>query len=91
MLVSGPLREHGLETSGILRLCFLHLLPHEKLCHLRNVTHLNSEMHATGSSGERLDAVALAPGLLRRGLAGQSQQVILLKLGDEQGFLALET
>src|SRR5437868_2386459 len=90
-VVSGPAGNQRFEACSMLGLIFLHLLPHEELGNLRNVTNLNSEMHAAGSSGEWLDAIALAPGILRLGRGCQGQQAILLKLRHEQGFLALET
>src|SRR5947209_16247891 len=50
-VVSGPAGNQRFEACGMLRLIFLLLLPHEELGNLRDVTNLNSEMHAAGSSG----------------------------------------
>src|SRR6266566_329095 len=86
-----PARKNGLETCGILRLRFLHLLPHEEFSHLGDVTNVNREMHAAGPFGERLDAVALAERVGSLGLGGQGQKAILLKLGYAHRLLALVT
>src|SRR5438270_272190 len=88
LALSGPARKNGLETLGILRLRFLHLLPHEELSHFGSAN-LNSKMHAAGPFGERLDAVALAERV--GSLGGQGQNAIMLKLGDAHRFLSLVT
>src|SRR5205823_6831372 len=90
LALSGPARKNGLETLGILRLRFLHLLPHEELSHFGSAN-LNSKMHAAGPFGERLDAVALAERVGSPSLGGQGQQAVLLKLGDAHRLLALVT
>src|SRR2546421_11041812 len=90
LALSGPARKNGLETLGILRLRFLHLLPHEELSHFGSAN-LNSEMHAAGPFGERLDAVALAERVGSLGLGGQGQQAVLLKFRHEHRLLALVT
>src|SRR5258708_4893270 len=88
-LPCSPACKNGLETGGILRLCFLHLLSHEELSHLRDVPNVNREMHAAGFLGERFDAIALAERV--RSLGSQGQQAILLKRRDEHRLLALVT
>src|SRR5439155_11820472 len=90
LALSGPARKNGLETLGILRLRFLHLLPNEELSHFGSAN-LNSEMHAAGPFGERRDAVALAERVGSLGLGSQGQKAILLTLGDAHRLLALVT